>query len=151
MRAAGAALILLLGIAAFVLVSVWRAPVSERVAAADELSDRAGQIVAEVFSASSQSWADDRARARSVMTPGLASSLAAGLGDEPPAGVRSVRWEPVAVGVADTEPGAGTALVVSNVVVTQTDGKQVADTKSVNAHFVEADGQWLLSGLDELQ
>ncbi len=135
----------------FVLVGVWRAPTAGREQAFGDLSDRAGTIVAQVFSAGSDSWAADRGRARSVMTPELAATWAAGLAQTPPAGVRSVRWEPVAVGVVDAEPGEGTALVIANVVVTQTDGKQAAETKSVNADFVESGGQWLLSGLDELQ
>lgn len=146
-----AAVLLALGIAAFVVVGVWRAPIAERVETAEELSQRAGPIVAEVFSASSASWAADRARARSAMTPELASALAAGLANTPPAGVRSVRWEPVSVGVVDAARGAGTALVVADVVVTQTDGTQAADTKSVTADFVESGGRWLLSGVDELQ
>lgn len=138
-------------LACLVLAEAWRAPVAERADTAEQLQEQAGRVVAEVFSADAATWEADRAHARSLVTATLASSVDTGLTAEPPAGVRAVRWEPVAVGVVDAREQSGTALVVAHVVVTRHDSAAEAQTKSVSADFVRADGRWLLSGLDELQ
>lgn len=144
-------MLLVVVVVAFVLVSLWRVPVTERLDTTDELAEQAGQIVAEVFTAQAQTWRSDRARAREQVTPQLAASAASGLSDAPPAGVRSVRWEPLSVGVVDAHRDWGTALVVANVVVTTSDGRQRTETKSVSVDLVRSGDRWLLSGLDELQ
>ncbi|MFZ2510236.1 MAG: hypothetical protein WAW85_04005, partial [Gordonia sp. (in: high G+C Gram-positive bacteria)] len=51
------AVLLSAGIAIVVLVGIWRGPVAERAHTSDDLAQQAGQIVADVFSASSDSWA----------------------------------------------------------------------------------------------
>ncbi|WP_448221831.1 hypothetical protein [Gordonia iterans] len=137
---------------AFVVsVSLWWTPVAARVHSVDELQEQAGSVVSQVFSARAESWRDDRARARELVTGSFAATLDAGLSADAPPGVRSVRWEPVQVGVVDAQRDVGTALIVVHVVVTPTRGEPTAQTKSVNADFERHHGRWLLSGLDELQ
>lgn len=148
---ASAMAMVVLGVVALVLTSLWRAPVADRLGAAEELQRDAGTIVAQVFSASSDTWKADRERARGLVTGGLAASVSDGLSADPPPGVRSVRWEPVQIGVVEAERDSGTALIVVNVVVTPSQGEVRAQTKSVNAFFLQIDGQWKLDGLDELQ
>ncbi|MFT3716952.1 MAG: hypothetical protein QM774_13710 [Gordonia sp. (in: high G+C Gram-positive bacteria)] len=129
----------------------WRSPVAERAATSDALAGQAGTIVADVFSADASTWTADRERARALMAEPFASSVAAGLTGQPPAGVASVRWEPLTSGVVSVDEHAGTAVVVARVVVTPTAGQPETRVKSVNADFVHTDGRWLLSGVDELR
>ncbi|MEZ5210209.1 hypothetical protein [Gordonia sp. (in: high G+C Gram-positive bacteria)] len=129
-----------------------RAPVAARAGTADQLQRQAGPIVAAVFSARAETWQADRARARTLVTGAFATSVTTGLSAGPPAGVKSVRWEPLQVGVVEARARAGTALVVARVVVTAGPGAESSSAvKSVSADFVRSGDRWLLSGLDELQ
>lgn len=150
-RLIAAAVLVVVTLTCLALAEAWRAPVAARVDTAEELESRAGQVIAEVFSAEAATWEADREHARSLVTSSLASSVATGLTAPAPAGVRAVRWEPVSVGVSAANEESGTALVVANVVVTHQDREPDADTKTVAADFVREDGRWLLSTVDELQ
>lgn len=136
---------------AFGVAEERRVPVVERVDTTAQLQEQAGRIVADVFSARAASWEQDRAHARTLITPSLAASVATALSAQPPAGTRSVRWEPRQVGVVDAHEDSGTALVVVDVVVTSERGEPTVRTKSVNAEFRRSGDRWLLNGLDELQ
>ncbi|MFC0313296.1 hypothetical protein ACFQNE_16175 [Gordonia phosphorivorans] len=149
----GLIVLLLFAIAAtaFGVVDARRAPVAARAATTVELNEQAGRILAEVFSARAVSWEQDRAHARTLVTPTLAASVATAFAASPPTGTRSVRWEPLQVGVVDAQEDSGTAVVVVNVIVTPEQGEPTVRTKSVNAEYRRSGDRWLLNGVDELQ
>lgn len=150
-RVVAAVLMAALATAIFAGALAWRAPVVDQQRTAAELEEQAGQVLSAVFSAQAASWQADREAARNLVTGSLATAAAGGFEMSPPAGVRSVRWEPVQVGVVAAEEDSGTALAVVNVVVTDEAGAQTVETKSVSADFVRSGERWLLNALDELQ
>ncbi len=142
--------LLTVALAAFGVAVAQRGPAVERLAVSRELQDRAGPLVAEVFTAGAGTWQADRERARTLVTPAFAASAATGLAAAPPAGVRAVTWTPLSTGVVAAHDDAGTALVVVRVTVTPERGEPAAAVKSVSADLVRDGDRWLLSGLDEL-
>ncbi|MFM9377504.1 hypothetical protein [Gordonia sp. VNK21] len=150
-RLAAAGLLVAAGLAALILVQLWRAPVAERIDTGDELRAQAGIVISEVFSADAGSWQADRARARTLVGGPLQTSMAEALGAPVPAGVSAVRWQPLAVGVVDEQADSGTAVIVVRVLVIPESGQSTESIKSVNADFARSDGRWVLTGMDELQ
>ncbi|AUH68124.1 MULTISPECIES: hypothetical protein [Gordonia] len=115
------------------------------------LQEKAGTIVADVFSVDSRTWAGDRKTARSLVAPPLSIASGPALNGPPPDGTASVSWVPQNVAVSWADGDAGEALVIVQVTVTSRSGHSESRTKAVQASYVRSDDRWLLSGLEELQ
>ena len=149
---------LLLALAVLVVAAVFcvtsltaRDANSSELDARASLQDRAGAVVADVFSVDARSWSSDREAARALVAPPLSVASGKALSGPPPAGATSVNWVPQNVAVSWADDSGGEALIVVRVTVTSRSGLSESRVKSVQASFTRAGDRWLLSGLEELQ
>ncbi|EGD53588.1 hypothetical protein [Gordonia neofelifaecis] len=115
------------------------------------LQEKAGSIVADVFSVDSRTWSSDRKTARSLVAPPLSIASGRALNGPPPDGTTAVSWVPQNVAVSWADADAGEALVIVQVTVTARSGHVESKVKSVQSSYVRSGDRWLLSGLEELQ
>lgn len=115
------------------------------------LQDKAGTVVADVFSVDARSWSSDRQTARTLVAPPLSVASSKALSGPPPAGVTAVSWVPQNVAVTWADDSGGEALIVVRVTVTSRSGLTESRVKSVQASFARSGDHWLLRGLEELQ
>jgi hypothetical protein len=116
----------------------------------DDLAAQAPAAVAAVFTVHRATWRNDRESASAVLAEPLATTLRPALADGPPRGVERVEWAPETAAVVDVDGDTGSALLTVRVTVTPAAGAATSTKKSVHADFVRVEGQWRLSGLDDL-
>ncbi|GAB99867.1 hypothetical protein GONAM_11_00470 [Gordonia namibiensis NBRC 108229] len=119
----------------------------------EQLRERAGTIVADVFSVDSSRWQQDRTRARALVARDFLDSYGAQLTRPPEQGTASVVWRPEVVSVVDADSTEGQALLRVTVTVrsdapARTGAATTTARRSVLARFIRADDEWLLAAAD---
>ncbi|AZZ81166.1 hypothetical protein QEN35_06535 [Gordonia alkanivorans] len=119
----------------------------------EQLRERAGTIVADVFSVDSTRWQQDRSRARALVARDFLDSYGAQLSRPPEQGTAAVVWRPEVVSVVDADDTEGQALLRVAVTVrsdapARSEAAATTVRRSVLARFVRADDAWLLAAAD---
>ncbi|SDU83436.1 hypothetical protein [Gordonia westfalica] len=146
---------LVLGVALFAVGFAWRSYSAgeDLQHSREQLRDRAGTIVADVFSVDSARWQQDRSRARELVARDFLDSYGAQLTRPPEPGTVSVVWRPEIVSVVDADATEGKALMRVAVTVragapAESEPSATTVRRSVLARFVRADDTWLLAAAD---
>ncbi|WP_317451346.1 hypothetical protein [Gordonia jinghuaiqii] len=114
----------------------------------DELRERAGTIVAEVFSVDSAHWRADRARARDLVAGEFVQTYGTQLDRPPEPGTLAVAWRPEIVSIVETDAAEGRALLRVAVTVRGESAPEVTVSRSILARFIRSDDTWLLAAAD---
>ncbi|MBM7276982.1 hypothetical protein JTZ10_04350 [Gordonia rubripertincta] len=146
---------LVLAVALVAVAVAWRAHAAGDALqqSREQLRERAGTIVADVFSVDSARWQQDRSRARALVARDFIDSYGAQLTRPPEQGTAAVVWRPETVSVVDADATEGQALLRVAVTVrpdapSRPDAAATTLRRSVLARFIRADDEWLLAAAD---
>lgn len=133
---------------ALALLAAWQ--VHER---DDQLADnrsqvqqQAGPLVAQVFSVESENYAQDRSRARSLVTDEFAQQYSQILDPKAmPAPASSVTWTPVHTGISAVTEDHADAVVSATVTA-----NEVTSTRVLDVRLERSDNTWKIARADEV-
>lgn len=149
----GVAMFLVASVVSVSLGMAWRQAMIDAATerSRDEVRRDAGEIVAQVFSVSSDSWRSDRERAQELVGGEFAVRYATELTRPPADGADSVVWRPEAVGIIDADPDHVRALIRATVTtVPARTADPVTEKRSVTAEFGREDNRWTLTSVEVL-
>jgi hypothetical protein len=114
-----------------------------------QAQQQAGPLIAQIFSVGSDTYAQDRKRARALVTDEFAEQYAASL-DQTSAPASSVTWTPVQTGISDVGSDHVDVVVSADVVETAPGSDPAAFTKVLDVRLEKVDGAWKLARADEV-
>jgi hypothetical protein len=114
-----------------------------------QAQQQAGPLVAQIFSVGADTYAQDRERARDLVTDEFAEQYAASL-DPKTVPAASVSWTPVETGISDVGSGHVDVVVSADVVESAPGRDPVAFAKVLDVRLEKVDGVWKLARADEV-
>ncbi|ETD33665.1 hypothetical protein [Williamsia sp. D3] len=114
-----------------------------------QAQQQAGPLVAQVFSFATDTYGQDRERARSLVTDEFAEQYATSLD---PAAVPdySVSWTPIETGISDVGTDHAELVVSAEVAQTRTGTEPARYVKAVEVRLEKVGGDWKLARADEV-
>lgn len=146
-----AAAVLVMVLCAGALTWAWQVDGDDDRLAANrsQAQQQAGPLVAQVFSFATDTYAQDRERARSLVTDEFAEQYATSLD---PAAVpdHSVSWTPIETGISDVGTDHAELVVSAEVAQTRTGTDPATFVKAVEVRLEKVGGDWKLARADEV-
>lgn len=143
--------VLVMVLCAGALTWAWQVDGDDDLLAANrsQAQQQAGPLVAQVFSFATDTYAQDRERARSLVTDEFAEQYATSLD---PAAVpdHSVNWTPIETGISDVGTDHAELVVSAEVAQTRTGTDPATFVKAVEVRLEKVGGDWKLARADEV-